>query len=236
MKNPKILLVEDDNNLGQILKEYLEVKGYKTTLCRDGESGLKTFKKLTPNRENFDLCIFDVMMPKLDGLSLAEQVREIDPKIPIIFLTAKALKEDAIEGFKAGADDYIGKPFNMEELLLRIKAILKRTMGNEEQKIETKFKISNCQFDANTQILLVNGKSQRLTSKEAALLHLLCLKKNNTLERSQALKKIWFEDNYFNSRSMDVYITKLRKYLKPDSNLQIINIHGQGFKLIELKP
>lgn len=237
MSNPKILLVEDDPNLGQLLKEYLDVKGYETTLCRDGEAGLRTFKKLTPNREEFDMCIFDVMMPKIDGYSLAEQVRELDEEIPIIFLTAKALKEDAIQGFQVGADDYVTKPFSMEELLMRIKAILKRTSkADQEKEQQTKFEIGEFTFDSDAQKLFKDGEEQKLTSKESALLRLLCLRKNQMLDRSIALKKIWFDDNYFNSRSMDVYITKLRKYLKPDQNLQIMNVHGQGFKLVELKP
>ncbi len=236
MSNPKILLVEDDPNLGQLLKEYLDVKGYETTLCRDGESGLRTFKKLTPNREEFDLCIFDVMMPKIDGYNLAEQVRELDEEIPIIFLTAKTMKEDAIQGFQVGADDYVTKPFSMEELLMRIKAILKRTSrADQEKEQQTRFEIGEFTFDSDAQKLIRNGEEQKLTSKESALLRLLCLRKNQMLDRSIALKKIWFDDNYFNSRSMDVYITKLRKYLKPDPNLQIMNVHGQGFKLVELK-
>ncbi len=236
MSNPKILLVEDDPNLGQLLKEYLDVKGYETTLCRDGESGLRTFKKLTPNREEFDMCIFDVMMPKIDGYSLAEQVRELDEEIPIVFLTAKALKEDAIQGFHVGADDYVTKPFSMEELLMRIKAILKRTSkADQEKEQQSKFEIGEFIFDSDAQKLTREGDEQKLTSKESALLRLLCLRKNQMLDRSIALKKIWFDDNYFNSRSMDVYITKLRKYLKPDPNLQIMNVHGQGFKLVELK-
>jgi DNA-binding response OmpR family regulator len=226
---PSILLVEDDNNLGQLLKEYLDIKGYETTLCRDGEAGLKTFKNSA-----FDLCIFDVMMPRLDGYSLAEEVRIIDAEVPIVFLTAKSLKEDTLRGFKAGADDYIKKPFSMEELLVRIQAILKRSRKQEASaESATKFQIGKFQFDYNTQKLLLDGEEMKLTSKESELLRLLVLHKNKTLDRSLALKKIWLDDNYFNSRSMDVYITKLRKYLKGDENLQIINVHGQGFKLLD---
>ncbi|MBT33340.1 MAG: DNA-binding response regulator [Thalassobius sp.] len=230
MSKIKILLAEDDLNLGQILNEYLNVKGYDTELCRNGEEAYHAFKKST-----FDLCIFDVMMPKLDGFSLAEKIRKADSEIPIMFLTAKSLKEDAIKGFNIGADDYISKPFSMEELLLRIKAILRRThKPEEEENQQTKFEVGEFHFDFASQKLSHNGKEQKLTSKEAALLRMLCLHKNQVLDRSKALKKIWQDDNYFNSRSMDVYITKLRKFLKADENLQILNVHGQGFKLIEL--
>ncbi|MBX2841034.1 MAG: response regulator transcription factor [Flammeovirgaceae bacterium] len=230
MNKTKILLVEDDLNLGQILNEYLNVKGYETTLCRDGEQGFTAFK-----RDNYDLCIFDVMMPKVDGFTLADKVRKTNNEVPIIFLTAKSLKEDAIKGFNLGADDYVTKPFSMEELLLRIKAILRRTnKAEEEDNLQTKFEIGNFSFDFSSQKLIIGDSEQKLTSKESALLRMLCLHKNQVLDRSKALKKIWFDDNYFNSRSMDVYITKLRKFLKADENLQIINVHGQGFKLIEL--
>lgn len=225
-----MLLAEDDLNLGQILNEYLNVKGYDTELCRNGELAFQAFKRST-----FDLCIFDVMMPKMDGFTLAEKIRKADTDVPIIFLTAKSLKEDAIKGFNIGADDYISKPFSMEELLLRIKAILRRTHKPEdEDNQQTKFDIGQFHFDFATQILSKDGKEQKLTSKEAALLRMLCLHKNQVLDRSKALKKIWQDDNYFNSRSMDVYITKLRKFLKEDENLQILNVHGQGFKLIEM--
>ncbi|WP_299464162.1 response regulator transcription factor [uncultured Microscilla sp.] len=226
----KILLVEDDNNLGQLLQEYLQIKGFPTTLRRDGEAGLETFHSV-----GFDLCILDVMLPKMDGFTLAEKIREQNKKIPIIFLTAKSMKEDAIKGFKAGADDYIHKPFSMEELLLRIEAIMRR-VGEQPVTPETQeyFEVGSFSFDYSTQKLQRNGESKKLTSKEAALLKMLCEHKNRTLERSKALKKIWLDDNYFNARSMDVYITKLRKYLKSDENIQIVNVHGQGFKLVEL--
>jgi len=230
MNKIKVLLAEDDLNLGQILNEYLNVKGYDTELCRNGELAFQAFKRST-----FDLCIFDVMMPKMDGFTLAEKIRKADTDVPIIFLTAKSLKEDAIKGFNIGADDYISKPFSMEELLLRIKAILRRThRPEEEDNQQTKFDIGQFHFDFATQILSKDAKEQKLTSKEAALLRMLCLHKNQVLDRSKALKKIWQDDNYFNSRSMDVYITKLRKFLKEDENLQILNVHGQGFKLIEM--
>ncbi|MEN7546671.1 response regulator transcription factor [Rapidithrix thailandica] len=231
MNKIKILLVEDDPNLGQVLKEYLEVKNYTTDLCRDGKEGLDAFQK-----EAYDLCILDVMMPKMDGLTLAEEIRKKNKVVPIIFLTAKSLKEDTIQGFKAGADDYITKPFSMEELLLRMEAILRRTSSNLPQEEQNKFQIGRFTFDSDSQKLIFDdGKEQKLTSKESGLLRLLCINKNQMLDRSEALKKIWLDDNYFNSRSMDVYITKLRKFLKSDENLQIINVHGQGFKLVELK-
>lgn len=228
---PNILLAEDDPNLGQILKEYLDIKGYDTTLMRDGEAGLKAFKN-----QRFDLCVFDVMMPRLDGFSLAKEVRIIDKNVPIIFLTAKSMKEDTLEGFKVGADDYMKKPFSMEELLMRIKAILRRTSQiDADAESQRYFDIGRFRFDYDAQKLVFDGKDEsKLTSKESELLRLLALHKNRTMDRSLALKKIWLDDNYFNSRSMDVYITKLRKYLRPDDQLQIINVHGQGFKLLEL--
>lgn len=228
----KVLLVEDDNNLGQLLSEYLDIKGYATTLCRDGEEGLNTYQNTT-----FDFCIFDVMLPKMDGFKLAEKIRAKDTTIPIIFLTAKSLKEDTITGLKIGADDYLTKPFRMEELLLRIQAILRRTRQgtNDSEETQTRLAVGKFVFDTTTQKLMLGEKTQKLTSKEAGLLRALCFRKNQVLERSEALLKVWGDDSYFNSRSMDVYITKLRKYLKTDENLQIINVHGRGFKLVELK-
>jgi len=227
----KILLVEDDTNLGQILKEYLEIKGYLVKLCRDGEEGWSSYQSRL-----YDFCIFDVMLPKLDGFGLAERIREHDKITPIIFLTAKSLKEDTIQGLKIGADDYITKPFRMEELLLRIQAILRRTQQSEQDPEETTtFHLGKFEFSSQTQKLNLNGSEQKLTSKESELLRLLCLSKNQVLDRSFALKKIWGDDSYFHARSMDVYITKLRKYLKQDPDLQILNVHGQGFKLIEVR-
>ncbi len=225
----KILLVEDDNNLGQLLKEYLDIKHYDTTLCRDGEAGLKQYQT-----DAYDFCIFDVMLPKLDGFSLAEKIRESDQDIPILFLTAKSLKEDTIQGLKIGADDYMTKPFRMEELLLRIEAILRRSRHQTQNQAQTQFEIGQFTFAYDRQKLISPEQERKLTSKESELLRLLCLHKNQMLDRSQALKKIWGDDSYFNARSMDVYITKLRKYLKLDENIQIINVHGQGFKLVEL--
>jgi len=227
----KLLIVEDDPNLGQILSEYLGIKGYDSKLCKDGEEGLKTFKS-----EVFDLCILDIMLPKMDGFSLAKEIRMMDKQIPLIFLTAKTMKIDIIEGFKIGADDYITKPFSMEELLLRLKAILRRTpLGLMDDDNKNTFNFGQFNFDYNQQLLIHNGSSKHLTSKETELLKLLCQNMNQTLDRSLALKMIWRNDSYFNARSMDVYITKLRKYLKKDENIKIISVHGQGFKLVNVK-
>lgn len=224
-----ILLVEDDPNLGTLLQEYLIAKGYSCTLETDGDKGLRAFLQ-----GSFDLCALDVMMPIKDGFTLAKEIRNTDKNIPIIFLTAKSLKEDKIEGFQSGADDYLTKPFSMEELLLRIKAILRRTQGAaSERKEVTSYEIGKLSFDYNRRILKeASGNEQKLTSKEADLLKLLCENTNDVLERSVALNKIWKDDSYFNARSMDVYITKLRKYLKADPELEIVNMHGRGFKLL----
>jgi len=226
MEKTKILLAEDDNNLGTLLKEYLTVKGYDVQLEKDGEKAYRAFKN-----DRFDLCIFDIMMPKKDGLSLAKDIRIDNEKVPIIFLTAKSMKEDVIEGFKSGADDYLTKPFSMEELLLRIEAILRRSKGDTKEK-QTVFQLGDTVFDANKQTLTRNGEENRLTTKESELLRLLCENKGDILERNYALKAIWEDDNYFNARSMDVYITKLRKHLKDEPGVQILNIHGKGFKLL----
>lgn len=228
MASFKILLVEDDPNLGQILNEYLSVKGYQTKLCRDGEEGLFAFKQ-----EAFDLCLFDVMLPKKDGFSMAKEIRKTDSVTPIIFLTAKSMKEDTIEGFKLGGDDYITKPFSMEELLLRIQAILRRTAEHYPQISDQKiFEFGRFHYDYDKQLLSIDGESTKLTSKESELLRLLCLHINQPLDRSTALKIIWRDDSYFNARSMDVYIAKLRKHLKADESVQIMTLHGSGFKLI----
>ena len=222
----KILLCEDDENLGMLLREYLQVKGYDTDLMTDGEAGYKAFTK-----NEYDVCIFDVMMPKKDGFTLAKEVRAINTELPIIFLTAKNLKEDIIEGFKIGGDDYLTKPFSMEELLFRIEAILRR-VKSKKMKDKTFYTLGKFTFDAQKQILSVDGKQTKLTTKESELLGLLCANMNDILERNYALKTIWIDDNYFNARSMDVYITKLRKLLREDASVQIINIHGKGYKLI----
>jgi len=225
----KILLVEDDKNFGDVLCSYLEMNDYDVTLEMDGEAGLNRFQK-----DTFDLCIFDVMMPKKDGITLAKDVRELDQVVPIIFLTAKTMKEDIIKGFQAGADDYIPKPFAPEELLYRIQAILKRSQKPERQKQETKeFSIGNYHFNYPLRILTYgdNESQDKLSPKESELLRMFCLYVNDILPRSIALKEIWGEDNYFTARSMDVFVTKLRKYLKKDEKIEIINIHGNGFQL-----
>ncbi|GJM59511.1 response regulator transcription factor [Persicobacter diffluens] len=229
-QNAKILLVEDDPSLGQILHEYLTIKGYPTVWCQDGEEAWDTFKS-----EEFHLCILDVMLPKKDGFTLAREIRASGKEVPFIFLTAKSLKEDTLEGLSLGADDYMTKPFSMEELLLRLKAILRRTYADAPQNQEmVKFEFGNCVFDAHRQELTVAGTTTHLTAKEAGLLKLLVKKKNQTMDRSEALKEIWQDDSYFNARSMDVYIAKLRKYLKADSSVLIQTIHGQGFRLAEM--
>lgn len=225
----RILLVEDDENLGTLLNDYLSVKGYNVLLATNGNEGLEKF-----NSDEFDLLILDVMMPKLDGFNLAKKIRATDKETPIIFLTAKSMVEDKIEGLKIGADDYITKPFNTEELLLRIKNVLRRIEKNiNRHDIEkTKFTIGKFSFDYQKRLLKLEDKEIKLTSKEADLLRLLCLYQNNLLDRKTALEKVWEEDNYFTSRSMDVYISKLRRYLKTDTSIEIINMHGSGFKLI----
>jgi two-component system OmpR family response regulator len=222
----KILLCEDDENLGTLLCEYLIAKGYDTTLCPDGEAGFKEFQK-----EKFDICILDVMMPKKDGFTLAQDIRQMNSQVPIIFLTARVQKEDVLEGFDKGADDYITKPFSMEELVKRVEAILRRVRGKKNRE-STMYKIGRFTFDTQKQLLTIDGKSTKLTTKENELLALLCSHANEILKRNDALRTIWIDDNYFNARSMDVYITKLRKHLKADDQIEIINIHGQGYKLI----
>lgn len=225
----KLLLAEDDENLGALLREYLNAKGYNTQLFPDGEAAWEGFKK-----DSFDLCIIDIMMPKMDGYSLAKEIRKVNTTVPFIFLTAKTLKEDVLEGFSIGADDYITKPFSMEELLYRLKAILRRTSSQDEQNGEHQdvYSIGQYTFDATKQLLTFDGNSKKLTTKESELLRLLCNNRNQMLERNYALRTIWDDDSYFNARSMDVYITKLRKYLKQDPAVQIINVHGKGYKLI----
>jgi DNA-binding response OmpR family regulator len=225
--NIKILLAEDDENLGTLLREYLIAKGFKTDLFVNGELALAGFKK-----NKYDICILDVMMPKMDGFTLAREIKKINNAMPYIFLTAKSLKEDVLEGFSIGADDYITKPFSMEELMFRIKAILRRMSTNNASDTNETYQVGEYIFDSQKQILEHNKKQLKLTTKESELLKLLCNNKNNVLERNFALKTIWQEDSYFNARSMDVYITKLRKYLKDDSSIQILNIHGKGYKLI----
>jgi two-component system, OmpR family, response regulator len=225
-ENLKILLCEDDENLGMLLREYLQAKGYEAVLCPDGEAGYREFQKT-----KFDICVLDVMMPKKDGFSLAQDIRQQNAELPIIFLTAKTLKEDILEGFKIGVDDYITKPFSMEELVMRIEAILRRVKGKKTRE-NTIYHIGRFTFDTQKQLLSIGDKQTKLTTKENELLALLCAHANEILQRDYALKTIWIDDNYFNARSMDVYITKLRKHLKDDDQIEIINIHGRGYKLI----
>ncbi len=222
----RLLLAEDDENLGSLLQEYLQAKEFETDWVRDGEKAFRAFEK-----NHYDLCVLDVMMPLKDGFTLASEIRMVDAGMPVIFLTAKSMKEDVIEGFSRGADDYITKPFSMEELIFRIEAILRRTKGSGEG-VNTSKEIGKYEFDPQKQTLSLGPAVQSLTTKETELLKLLCNNKNRILERNFALKAIWFDDNYFNARSMDVYITKLRKYLKEDPAVQIINVHGKGYKLI----
>lgn len=231
----KILLVEDDQNFGDVLRSYLEMHDYAVTLATDGVQGIEAFKK-----SPYDLCIFDVMMPKKDGFTLAKEVRERNQEVPIIFLTAKTMKEDILHGFKLGADDYIPKPFNSEELLYRIQAILKRSTKQPDPKDDQKeFIFGEYHFNYPLRILTYNGTTDqqdenqwKLSPKEAELLRLFCKYLNDVMPRSEALTKIWNEDNYFTARSMDVFVTKLRKYLSKDPNIEIANIHGNGFRLL----
>ncbi|HHU01419.1 response regulator transcription factor [Xiashengella succiniciproducens] len=224
-KEYKILLTEDDENLGMLLREYLIAKGYDTDLMADGEAGYEAFMS-----KKYDVCIFDVMMPKKDGFTLAKEIRMVNTDVPIIFLTAKSMKEDVFQGFKIGADDYLTKPFSMEELLFRIEAILRRTKGTLGG--QDVFQIGRFRFDTHKQQLIDGDQIVKLTTKESELLKLLCNNANKVLERNFALKTIWVDDNYFNARSMDVYITKLRKHLKDDPSVEILNVHGKGYKLV----
>lgn len=222
----RILLCEDDESLGMLLREYLQAKGYDAELYPDGEAGLKAFVKGT-----YDMCVLDVMMPKMDGFALAQEIRQSNQEIPIIFLTAKNLKDDILEGFKIGADDYITKPFSMEELVLRMEAILRRVHGKQTKNVAV-YRIGKFIFDTKRQTLTLGDTQTKLTTKESELLILLCAHANEVLQRELALKTIWIDDNYFNARSMDVYITKLRKHLKDDPDIEINNVHGKGYRLI----
>lgn len=224
---PQILLCEDDTNLGMVLKNYLELNDYNVTLERDGKLGLAAFQ-----REKFDLCLLDVMMPNMDGFTLAEEIRDVNPDVPLFFLSAKTMKDDIIQGYKLGADDYITKPFDSEVLLHKIKAILKRNEELHREEVNAEFDLGKYHFNPRLRELTIDGKTQTLSPKENELLKMLSEYKNDLLSREIALKKIWGSDTYFNGRSMDVYIAKLRKYLKEDSNLEIVNIHGNGFRLV----
>ncbi|MCW5899657.1 MAG: response regulator transcription factor [Flavobacteriales bacterium] len=228
----RLLLVEDDPNLGGLLADYLRAKGYDVDLRTDGEQGWLAYRK-----GGFDLLVLDVMMPIKDGFTLAAQIRKEDDRTPIVFLTAKSMKQDTIRGFEFGADDYITKPFSMEELLLRVGAVLRRARGVVPQTEEPDhYDIGASRFEPRKQLLRTPAGERRLTTKESELLRLLCLHRNDVMERAEALKEIWGNDSYFSGRSMDVYIAKLRKYLRDDPALQIINVHGKGFRLIDEGP
>jgi DNA-binding response OmpR family regulator len=222
----RILLCEDEESLGMLLREYLQAKGYDAELYLDGEAGYRAFMK-----GHFDMCLFDVMMPKMDGFTLAKEIRLVNQEVPIIFLTAKNLKDDILDGFKVGADDYLTKPFSMDELVFRMEAILRRVKG-KSKKVQTQYQLGLYTFDTQRQLLTMGNTNTKLTTKESELLALLCVHSNQVLERELALKTIWIDDNYFNARSMDVYITKLRKHLKGDERIEINNVHGKGYRLI----
>lgn len=226
MEKQKILLCEDEESLGMLLREYLQAKGYDADLFLDGEAGYKAFIK-----GHYDMCLLDVMMPKMDGFTLAREIRILNQEIPIIFLTAKNLKDDILDGFKLGADDYLTKPFSMDELVYRMEAIMRRIKG-KNQKAQTVYQLGIYTFDTQRQILTDGKEQTKLTTKENDLLALLCAHANEVLERELALKTIWIDDNYFNARSMDVYITKLRKHLRGDERIEINNVHGKGYRLI----
>lgn len=224
-KKVKILLAEDDANLGTVLSNYLKIKSFDVTLCVDGDIALKRFSE-----QLFDFVILDVMMPVKDGFTVAREIRKIDQEIPILFLTAKSMKDDKLAGFEAGGDDYLTKPFAMEELLARITAILKRTY--KDGKKETEFIVGDIAYDYLQQTILLNGETKKLTTKENELFYLLVKNKDDVLDRNEALNYVWGDDNYFNGRSMDVYITKLRKYVNESNQVEIMNVHGKGFKLL----
>ncbi|ALJ00366.1 response regulator transcription factor [Rufibacter tibetensis] len=229
----RLLLVEDDPNFGMVLKDYLELHDYEVTLCTDGMQGLRMFQK-----EGFDACILDVMMPLKDGFSLAADIKKANPQMPVIFLTAKAMKADMLEGFRIGADDYITKPFDSEILLCKLKAILHRKAitAPSEKSTATEFQLGSYHFNFKTRLITRSDETQKLSPKEAELLLLLCQYLNDVLPREVALSKIWKDDNYFTARSMDVFVTKLRKYLKGDPKVEIVNVHGNGFRLVAPEP
>ncbi len=227
MTKAKILLAEDDWQMGPLVKQYLTAKGYEVDLAPDGEIAYKIFMK-----NEYDLCILDIMMPKQDGFTLGKKIKNINSQMPIIYLTAKSLKDDIIKGFELGADDYMTKPFMMEELLARVEAVLRRT--KKKEKNETKFKIGNFEFDSVKQELIIGDKKTKLTTKENNLLKILAQNQNDLVERNYILKQVWGDDSIFNARSMDVYITKLRKYLSDDPSVKIINVHSKGFKLVTI--
>ena len=227
-ENKNILLAEDDENLGKLLISYLQAKGFHVELAKNGKIAYELFNN---TKQKFDLLVLDVMMPEMDGLTLGSEIRLLDKSIPFLFLSAKSMKEDKLKGFGVGADDYITKPFSMEELLARINAILKRTASNEK-KIQEKIHVGKIQYEPELSVLHLNEGPKKLTTKENMLLKLLVQNQNDLLDRQAALRAVWGDDNYFNGRSMDVYIAKLRKLLKEDENIEIMNVHGIGFKLL----
>jgi DNA-binding response OmpR family regulator len=222
----KILLVEDDPSLGFVIKDNLSMKGFEVTLCKDGDEGEKTFQQ-----QAFNLCILDVMLPKKDGFALARSIRELDKEIPILFLTAKAMVEDKLIGFQTGADDYITKPFSLEELFYRMEVFLRRSNGAKTEIAETTFKVGQYEFDPTTLLLKNKSVEKTLTQKEAEVLKLLYQNRDRVLKREEILTHVWGDDDYFMGRSMDVFISKLRKYLREDPCIQIVNYHGVGFRL-----
>lgn len=222
-----ILLAEDDINLGQLLQTFLKSKGFNVSLAQNGKIAFEKF-----NHSKFDFCIFDVMMPEMDGFTLASEIREIDKHIPILFLTAKSMKEDKLQGFTLGADDYLTKPFAMEELLARINAILRRTNTTVDGEEPAEIKVGKLKYEPEFRLIHLKEGTKKLTTKENQLLQLLVKNQSEILDRNATLRAIWGDDNYFNGRSMDVYIAKLRKTLKEDPNIEIMNVHGKGFKLI----
>ncbi|MFY7742675.1 MAG: response regulator transcription factor [Flavobacterium sp.] len=228
-ENKKILLVEDDPNFGAILKDYLMLNDFEVVLAKNGMEGFEKFKK-----DTYDLCILDVMMPYKDGYTLAKEIREKNKEVPLIFLTAKTMKEDVLKGYKVGADDYLNKPFDSEVLLMKIKAIMQRKQS-ESKTDNLKFEFQIGKFHLNSKLRFLtyqNDEPIKLSPKENELLKMLALHENDLMPRELALTKIWRDDNYFTSRSMDVYIAKLRKYLKSDEDVEILNIHGEGFRLV----
>ena len=227
-ENKNILLAEDDENLGKLLISYLQAKGFHVELAKNGKIAYELFNN---TKQKFDLLVLDVMMPEMDGLTLGTEIRLLDKSIPFLFLSAKSMKEDKLKGFGVGADDYITKPFSMEELLARINAILKRTESNEKN-IQEKIHVGKIQYEPELSVLHLNEGPKKLTTKENMLLKLLVQNQNDLLDRQAALRAVWGDDNYFNGRSMDVYIAKLRKLLKEDENIEIMNVHGIGFKLL----
>ena len=227
-ENKNILLAEDDENLGKLLISYLQAKGFQVELAKNGKIAYELFNN---TKQKFDLLVLDIMMPEMDGLTLGSEIRLLDKSIPFLFLSAKSMKEDKLKGFGVGADDYITKPFSMEELLARINAILKRTASNEKN-IQEKIHVGKIQYEPELSVLHLNEGPKKLTTKENMLLKLLVQNQNDLLDRQAALRAVWGDDNYFNGRSMDVYIAKLRKLLKEDENIEIMNVHGIGFKLL----